>query len=877
MTRLIPREESGRRRWLTPVAVVAAVAVVMGLRTLGGGFVGSDDHRLLLDHVLVNHPSFEHALKLFTMVHRDLYQPLPLLSFQLEFGVASKLGLFDEGLAGGARLFHLTNVLLHAANAVLVWFVVRMLGQRIDAPTLEEQPPAVDRTSGSRAATIATIAALFFAVHPIQAEVVAWTNGRMMLMSTLFGLLSLLTFAAWLDRPRIRWVVLTIVMVLFCAISKVRIGLPVLLFVVFMARRVRPARRVIFLWLVCAITMALFVVVNVRATSGAALFADAAEHLRGPRSARVILALANYIQHLVWPVGLASYYPTPPLVRWSDPETVRAAIITFPVLFGVAWGCLRSRALMLGSLWFASTIAATLPLIPARNILAADRYMYLPIIGLLWAGASIGFDVVRRLSRGRSSHSVRVVIGTSGAVVMVVSVAMCWHIEGFYSTPMRKTQRIATLNPETPRVWERVGWTLYRAGRYDEAIEAAEKELRHDSVKIQSGAHQLIGMAELRRGNEKEALERLHFAIDLDPDSTVGLTRIGRAYEDLGNVDEAVRFFEAAVAEAPLNNPTLNRLARLYRQFGRRDDARAAYEQQLRNNPYEVPASMGLAELDIEEGAQASYRAAETRLRTLLEWMPENTAAMTNLGAVLVALGRPGEAVEVYQRALGYGDGNVTAALNLANLYRSAGNTSEARRWYEQAVAGGLVSVDEIAAVHDFLVSQGEADRAVALWRDFNEQNPESIEARAFLAWAYALAGSHDEARTVASGLVGDAPRPALASATLAYLDFVLGQFVSASQWIEAICDRRDESAAARKRLLGALERLDQHRPGVPWTYCLVARLVMPDGNLSAAEVSIDLCEQRCADDACRSYVHALRSELAQTAVQEAESPPLEP
>ena len=163
---------SSRLSGIAPAIAVFALAFLMGFPTLRGSFVGGDDHRLVLNHVLVNHPSLAHAAKLFTIVHRDLYQPIPLLSFSLEFAVADVLGLFDEGLDGGAWIFHLTNVILHAINSVLVFFLVRALCR-----------PDED-TAGAR---VATIAAALFAIHPLQVEVVAWVNGRMMLLSSGIG------------------------------------------------------------------------------------------------------------------------------------------------------------------------------------------------------------------------------------------------------------------------------------------------------------------------------------------------------------------------------------------------------------------------------------------------------------------------------------------------------------------------------------------------------------------------------------------------------------------------------------------------------------------------------------------------------------------
>ena len=223
-------ESRSRRRAAWPaMLLVALAAVVVGLPALRGTFVGGDDHRLVLDHVLVNHPSWEHAAELITIVHRDLYQPLPLLSFSAEFVIADALGLFERGIAGAAWLFHLTNILLHAVNALLVWLVIR--GLQRDSPLVGA--PGGGFGHNDRAALIvATTAAVLFAVHPLQMEVVAWINGRMMLLSTLFALASLLAMARYLRTGARGWAIATPVFVLFCMVSKVRIGLPILLLIV---------------------------------------------------------------------------------------------------------------------------------------------------------------------------------------------------------------------------------------------------------------------------------------------------------------------------------------------------------------------------------------------------------------------------------------------------------------------------------------------------------------------------------------------------------------------------------------------------------------------------------------------------------------------
>lgn len=626
----IPPDTTRVRHRLALLIAVAAAAVIMGLPTLRGGFVGGDDHRLLLNHVLVNHPSMDHALQLFTISHRDLYQPLPLLSFSAEFVVADFFGLFDRGVEAGAWLFHLTNILLHALNTVLVWLLICKCHQR--AAPRRQALIGKDRSSAgygehAPAQFVATAAAVLFAIHPLQVEVIAWTNGRMMLMSTLFALASMIAMADWLDNRKARTAILTVAFVLLCAISKVRVGLPILLLIVVWARQVKMSRGVITLWLVGTAVMGVFAVINIQATADAQLFSQGTEHLTGSRVVRILMALAWYFQHLVWPSGLASYYPTPPHAEWSHAATWNVVGLLIAASVLLAWAAWRSRVARLGILWFFATIASTLPLVPARNILAADRYMYLPIIGLFWGIAAFASWAYQRLSADRSFAWMKTSLTVLLIALVPLMIGTGWHVASFYESSIKKTGRIANLFPDTPRVWEKLGWCHYSQGDYARAKEYAQKELRHDAPTVRSGATQLIAMTELRLGNGDRALRLLREAIETDPKSALAKYRLGVAYEELGRADDAIQFFQQAVVAAPSHNPTINRLAKVYRLVGRVGEARVMYAKAINNNKYEVPATMGLAELDILEGTRDSLLAATGRLSELLDWMPENAEA----------------------------------------------------------------------------------------------------------------------------------------------------------------------------------------------------------------------------------------------------------
>ncbi len=889
--------------------------MVMGLPFVRGGFVGGDDHRLLLNHVLVNHPSLEHAVQLFRIVHRDLYQPIPLLSFSGEFALANALGLFDRGVPGGAWLFHLTNVLLHAVNAVLVYLVlVRLMdGLRPEATDWSRSSGAVlaghapqraaldapptpciaERSSGGAAtrrvkggSLIAAIAGVLFAIHPLQVEVVAWLNGRMMLLSTLFALASLLTWARWLRAGRPVWAAATLLLVTLGMMSKVRVGVPVLLLIAAIAathspespwsgpsklvRSLLSQRRFLPLWMVCTFITAVFIYVNWRTTAESEFFTLAGEHMSGPRVVRVLRSLAWYVQHFVWPTGLASWYPAPPEVAGSDPETAKAIGILVPSAALIALACRKWSGVGWGVLWFLATIVDTLPIVPARNVLAADRYMYLSIIGLAWVAA-----IVVNAGFVRIAGSRKPALGLAAAVGVAL-LAQSWHTGSFYATAILKTERIAMLFPMTPHVWARLGWAYHRAGNtaagegrkaeaethYGRAIASAERELVQENPHGWSEACQVIGATQLKRGDVPGAMRALQRAVELDPQASEPKFYLASAYDDLGRPDEALALYESILTQAPGHNPTLLRLAKVYRSLGRAEQARAAYERALSNNAYEVPATLGLVELDLEQRTDEAHRAAERRLIDLLSWMPENNAARVSLGVVYHRLGREAEAIREYEKVLARNPREVAALLNLAHIHLTAGDLDRARLFFERAALYPLESLEQVVDLQDFFLSIRDFDEAANLWEPFLARYPQSAEAMVFAAWCFALTGETQRARRLADSLGANEKHPLLL-ATKAYLQLGEGRYELARKAVAELCALGRQGTDARRRLLAALELFDKKQPNVPWTFGLAAQLLVADGRVDAARVFLDLFAKNCQDADCAEFLHSLQAALA--------------
>ena len=444
---------------------------------------------------------------------------------------------------------------------------------------------------------------------------------------------------------------------------------------------------------------------------------------------------------------------------------------------------------------------------------------------------------------------------------IVAMVAMSWHVASFYDTYLAKASRLATLYPDTPHVWERVGWSYHSLERYEEAIAAARREFVHDDDKLRSTAHIVIGVSQLRLGEPEAAINSLRQAVAYAPKSASAKYHLASALEEVGQLAEALSIYEAMRGIAPLYNPGLNKLADLYRRLDRLRDARKVYEQSLANNPYEVPAALGLAELDIELGTDAALSAAQERLAALLAWMPENTTARTNLGVIHAAHGRLADAVDVYESVLERDPNNATATINLAQIYQRGGRLDRAGPLFARSVS--LVeSVDQAVSIHDFYIGQRQPDRAVALWSDFLRRFPTADTARRFLEWSYALAGDMDHGQMMVPE--GSLPPDllSLAVATRTYVALFEKRYADATSLADRLGAFGVVGSDARRRLLRALQWLDEQEPNVPWTFCIAAQLLLADGRIEAANVSVDLCDQHCADIDCRERIRTLRETL---------------
>jgi tetratricopeptide (TPR) repeat protein len=474
----------------------------------------------------------------WTTLHAGYWQPLTWISLQLD------TQLFGRASWG----YHLTNVVWHATNAALFFAVLR-------------------RLTGSTWRSAA--AAALFAVHPLRVESVAWVTERKDVLSTFFALLTLLAYAWHAECPSWRRYGLVIAgLTLGLAAKPMLVTLPVALLLLDYwplgrwrgGEGTRRSPLELALEKVPLLTVAL-------AFGAITIYAQESSHAlltleRVPFAARLgnaVLAYGWYLGATFWPLGLAPTYPHPgPDLSWLWVAGVALLLLAISAL--VALDVRRRPYLAVGWLWFLITLLPVVGLLQAGEQPWADRFTYLPHLGLLLALVWSGHDLAVRCGIPRGLR-----LAATGAIIAACAVA-----------------------------------SLLQVGRWHDSVTILEHALR--VAADNPVAHNTLGAALLEKGRTDEAVCHFREALQLDPGSVKARFNLGLGLERQGRANEAVTQYQEALRLAPGFAPGHFNLGVLYAGQGQIAPAIAAFQQSLHLEPDFAAAHYNLAAALVEDG-----------------------------------------------------------------------------------------------------------------------------------------------------------------------------------------------------------------------------------------------------------------------------------
>lgn len=492
------------------------------------------------------------------------WHPLTWLSHMLDVQL---FGLAPRG-------HHLMSLAIHALNAVALLLVLRSL-------------------TGSlwRSAVVAAL----FAVHPLHVQSVAWVSERKDVLCAFFWMATLCAYVSYTRRPgRLRWSLVVVAFVLGLMAKPMLVTLPFVLLLL----DYWPLGRVRRGWAPNTRTLGAAVVEKtplfLLAAGSSALTLFAQQHVvsaadslgASARVANALLAYVGYLGKTIWPAGLAIFYPL--VVRIDVAHVVSAgfvlSLLTFAALAGRRW-----PALAVGWFWYLGTLVPVIGLVQVGGQAMADRYTYIPLVGVFIAVVWVVSDLGSRTRRGRLALA-----GGTTLIIGALLFATATEVGRWKDSPtlFRRALEVTTGNWVAERSF---GVALLNRGRIEEALPHLEASARIAPGSVESAFN--LGVGYFRFGNKAAAAEAFRKTIRLDPTHANAYYNLGVCAGEAGDLAAAVTHFRDAIRLNQGHFEARFNLGLALEKRGAPAEALEQYREALRINPADRDAQAAVQRL----------------------------------------------------------------------------------------------------------------------------------------------------------------------------------------------------------------------------------------------------------------------------------------
>jgi tetratricopeptide (TPR) repeat protein len=619
------------------ICFLLALLVLSVYWQVGGySFINYDDNIYVYENSVVKKGLSQHGIAwAFTTFHAANWHPITWISHMADVSIF--------GLEAGWH--HRVNVLFHIWNTVILFLVfMRMTGALWQS---------------------AFVAALF-GVHPLHVESVAWVAERKDVLSTLFWLLTMGAYLRYVRLPSVRRyfpVAVLFALGLMCKPMLVTLPFVLLLLDYWPLRRMgetdstgavsaslllRLVREKLPLFV---LSVASCVITYFAQLQGGGI-GPHEDFPAGIRISNAIVSYAAYLKNTFWPVALSVFYPHPGTIQASIPVwriAGSALLIGSISLFALRQGR-RRPYLAVGWLWYLGTLFPVIGLVQAGGQALADRYSYVPLIGV-FVMVAYGIPVV--LEGWRYRRPTLMISG--GAILFVLSVT-AWNQAGYWRDNLTLYTRALNATENNWLAWMNLGSTYEALGKYPSALEAYREVVRIRPRYPRAWANLSVGYRNL--GRYPEATEALGKALAINPEYARGWNILGDTYSQLGQHEAAAE----------------------------------AYRTAVRKNPEYADAWNNLA---IARGKLGHYSLAIDALRMALRISPEDVEAWNNLGIAFASSGQDSQAIEAFRKALDLNSGDAQVWYNLGIVYSRLGQRREVLEVYQRLNITDPAKADE--------------------------------------------------------------------------------------------------------------------------------------------------------------------------------------
>ncbi|MBF0591592.1 MAG: tetratricopeptide repeat protein [Nitrospirae bacterium] len=587
----------------------SSIALVLLLLTLvayyrvgGNDFINCDDPQYVTDNPMVNVGlSVKGVLWAFSSTFFVNWHPLTWLSHMLD------VSIFRLNPGG----HHLTSLIIHMINTILLFYVLfRMTTDKWQS---------------------AFVAAMF-AIHPLTVESVAWVSERKNLLCTMFCLLTMIAYHNYTSIPseQGRWIKIRryLLVLLLFALALMAKPMAVTLPFVLILIDVWPLRR--FSYLKIAEKIPLFALSGISSmiTYVIQREAYAVQPLSLlPFANRVFTATVNYVQYLymmINPTHLAIFYPYPYNMPLWKPCAAFVLLLTISIC-ALLLGRKRPYVIV-GWLWYVGTLVPVIKLVQTGREAIADRYTYVPLIGIYiimaWGSVDLlqgaAAPAIRRAAAPaiKGNRFRKIILATLASVLIVFYASLTWTYTGHWKNSLTLFRHAIDAVEDNYQAYNNYGNALIDAGRLNEAIGyfARGIELKTDSAELRNSMgdaltrqgkfeeamihyvrseplmffdgeallHKRFGLIYLKRKNYQDAIMHLNKSLDIHPKDPEVLNSLGISLMGLDKIDEAIAAFTKAVSLQPQSAPLHRNLGYALRRSGRQEEAQIQLNQAQR-------------------------------------------------------------------------------------------------------------------------------------------------------------------------------------------------------------------------------------------------------------------------------------------------------
>jgi protein O-mannosyl-transferase len=534
---------------------LAALTIAVYAPVRGFEFVNYDDDLYVVENAHVGQGLSPHnVLWSLTAFENGNWHPLTLLSHMLDVSV---FGLRPAG-------HHGVNLALHVVNALLLFWLLA-------ATTMQPWPSAL-------------VGALF-AVHPLNVQTVAWVSERKSVLSTMFWLLALLVYARYRTAPDAKKYSLLLLLAAFALAAKpMAVTLPLTLILLDVwpletqpqGRKDGTRRGLARLAPFFALSLICGVLTLLAQRAASAL--QSVETYSWPvRVANAICAYAWYLKAMVWPVGLAAFYPHP-MTTLTLAAIVPSAAVLVVISAAVTIKRPEFPAPAMGWWWYVVTLAPVAGIIQVGAQAYADRYAYVPLVGIFIAAV---WSVARLTERQpvilRRAAVVAGIVWVAALSVSARGQLAYWH------DSVSLFERAIEVVPDNALAHNNLGMALVERDRMAEALEHFQKAV--EIAPLDTDARSNLGNALRALKRPADAVNAYETALEQAPNDASIHYNLATALVDLGRLDEASRHLRDAVRLDPAHAKARFLLGTvLYRQ-GRADDALGEFREIARRDP----------------------------------------------------------------------------------------------------------------------------------------------------------------------------------------------------------------------------------------------------------------------------------------------------